>query len=168
MYILYNKNTLKVFGQPLKKEPISYSNSLLLAEFYGELPTKYDYLTVANVQEKTDTWVEKEQVEKENKQGEIVIEEIEAPKSRTYFVCDLVANFRPLPTAEQLDKQRQAKYESLCQKYIREKYSATDENKVVREYLADMNNNGKKTQFDTYNFYVESCKAKARVEVYGV
>lgn len=165
-YIAFNRRTKRVVHlstEPLKKQKTNFYGE---AEFYGELPNKYDYLTIANLQEKTDFWTEKEEVEKENEQGEIVYEEIEVPKSRTYFTCDLVANFRPPLTAEQIEKQKQAKYESLCQQYIREKYSATDENKVVREYLADMYNFEKKTQFDTYNAYVESCKARAKGEIW--
>ena len=157
------KRVLRIGTEPLTKQPTDYYGE---AEFYGELPQKYDYLTIENLQEKTDTWTEKEQVEKENEQGEIVIEEIEVPKSRTYNTCDLVANFRPPLTAEQVEKQKQAKYETLCQKYIREKYSATDENKVVREYLVDMYNTEKRVQFEEYNAYVESCKARAKGEVY--
>lgn len=97
---------------------------------------------------------------------EIVQETIEEEKSRTYLTCDLVANFIQL-TEEQIAEQKQKRYESLCQQYIRERYSPTDENKVVREYLADMYNLDKKAQFDEYNTYVESCKIKAKAEVYG-
>lgn len=172
-YIIYDKNTNLVI-EIVNNKPLDYTRNLSIAEFYGELPNKYDYLTITNLQEKTDTWTEKEVVDKLDEQGntifteqgEIAFEEIEVPKSRTYFTCDLVANFRPPLTAEQIEKQKQAKYETLCQKYIREKYSATDENKVVREYLADMYNLEKKAQFDEYNAYVESCKARAKGEIW--
>ena len=166
-YLRFDRRTkivLRIDKEPLKKQSTKYYGE---AEFYGELPTKYDYLIIENLQEKTDTWTEKEQVEKVNEQGEIVIEEIEVPKTRTYFVCDLVANFRPPLTAEQIEKQKQAKYETLCQKYISEKYSFADENKIIREFLADMYNTEKRVQFEEYNAYVESCKARAHKEVYG-
>lgn len=121
-YILFAKNTkrvVKVSKEPLKKQSTDYYGE---AEFYGELPKKYDYLTVANVQEQTDTWTEKEIVETENEQGEIVTEEIEVPKSRTYFVCDLVANFRPAKTEQQLLKEKQQQLRKLreteCFAYI--------------------------------------------------
>ena len=99
----------------------------------------------------------------------VVEEEVEVEKSKTHIVCDLVAHFYPKVelTEEQKAKQKQAKYESLCQQYISEKYSLADENKIVREYLADMNNSEKKAQFDEYNSYVELCKARAGLEVYG-
>lgn len=98
---------------------------------------------------------------------EIVEETIEEEKSRTYFTCELVANFIKL-TEEQIAVKKQRAYENLCQQYIRERYSPTDENKIVREYLADMYNFDKKSQFDEYNAYVESCKARAKIEIYGV
>lgn len=195
-YVVYSKTGNKVW-QVLDKEP-SISNDLAIAQA-EIIPDKYDWLTVANVREQTDTWTEKEQIEKEvkkiipkivkntepiyNENNEIidykifeqtieeeitetVYEEIEVEKSKTYMVCDLVANFRPPLTEEQIAIQKQKRYESLCQQYIREKYSANDENKVVREYLADMTNTEKKSQFDTYNVYVESCKARAKGEIY--
>ena len=173
-YIAFNKTTKRVVNLSVETLPKQSTDFYGEAEFYGELPNKYDYLTITNLQEKTNTWTEKEQVEKLDEQGntifteqgEIVYEEIEVPKSRTYFTCDLVANFRLPLTAEQVEKQKQAKYESLCQQYIREKYSATDENKVVREYLADMYNTEKRVQFDEYNAYVESCKVRAKGEIY--
>ena len=165
-YIAFNKTTKRVVNlsvETLPKQPTNYYGE---AEFYGELPNKYDYLTITNLQEKTNTWTEKEIVENYDDNGNLVTNEIEVEKSRTYFTCDLVANFRPAPTAEQVEKQKQSKYESLCQQYIREKYSATDENKVVREYLADMYNTEKRVQFDEYNAYVESCKVRAKGEIY--
>ena len=96
-----------------------------------------------------------------------VEEEIEVEKSKTHIVCDLVAHFYPKVelTEEQKAKQQQLKYEKLCQQYISEKYSLADENKIVREYLADMTNSEKKAQFEEYNSYVELCKARAKGEM---
>lgn len=165
-YIIFDNNSKKV-KDIFDKEP-KFVNKLpttMVAEYEGEIP-QGDYLTVVNPREETDTWIEKETVEKTNEKGEIVYEEVEVEKSRTYLTCDLVANFIQL-TEEQIAEQKQKRYESLCQQYIRERYSPTDENKVVREYLADMYNLDKKAQFDEYNTYVESCKIKAKTEVYG-
>ena len=165
-YLFFDKRTkrvVKLSTEPLKKQSTNFYGK---AEFYGELPSKYDYLTITNLQEKTDTWTEKEWVENKIANGEFVSHEIEVPKSRTYFVCDLVAGFRPPLSEEQIEKQKQAKYESLCQRYISEKYSFADENKIIREYLVDMYNTEKRVQFEEYNAYVESCKARAKGEVY--
>ena len=59
------------------------------------------------------------------------------------------------------------KYESLTVMYIREKYSSDDEYKLIREYLADNSDEVFSSAFLEYNSYVENCKAKARMEVYG-
>ena len=157
-YILYRLDNLKVVHKdtkPLKPQLDIYG----IAEYNGEIP-KNDWLTVDNIREEIETWTEKEL----NEQGQ------EVEYSKTHIVCDLVAHFYPKRewTEEQKAKQKQAKYENLCQKYIREQYSATDENKVVREYLADMYNFDKKSQFDEYNAYVESCKARAKGDIWKI
>ena len=59
------------------------------------------------------------------------------------------------------------KYESLCIAKIREKYTANDENQILREYLANQGDETKKQAFDEYNAYVEESLAAARKEVYG-
>lgn len=112
-YILYNLETKKVEHydtNPLKEQNWNVYGK---AQFDGELP-KADWLTVDNIRLKTESWTEKEQVEKLddsgqpifNEQGEVVYEEIEVPKSRTYFICDLVANFRPAKTQQEIAKQK--------------------------------------------------------------
>ena len=170
MYIRFRTNNNRVIAlcdnKPIveDREFKDLNGVFAVAEFYGEIP-QGDYLTVVSTREETETWTEKETVEKTNEKGEIVYEEVEVEKSRTYLTCDLIPNFIQL-TEEQIAEQKQKRYESLCQQYIRERYSPTDENKVVREYLADMYNLDKKAQFDEYNAYVESCKAMAKIEIY--
>ena len=73
-------------------------------------------------------------------------------------LIDIVA-VEHIATAEEL----RSRYEALVVAKIRESYSQTDENKVIREALAS----GDYTEFDLYNAYVEQCKASARLEVYG-
>jgi len=63
-------------------------------------------------------------------------------------------------------KDLQADYDALSVRYIHEKYSYDEENKIMREYLSDMNNEQYKAAFDTYNSYVAECKARAYTEVY--
>lgn len=65
---------------------------------------------------------------------------------------------------QQTKEQLHINYESLCVKLIREKYSADDEYKVLREYLADMSNS---TEFDTYNNYVKDCKLRAMEQIFN-
>jgi hypothetical protein len=64
----------------------------------------------------------------------------------------------PAKTEEEL----KAEYDSLVVQYIREKYSANDENKILREKLAGT----EELEFEEYNAYVEECKTKAHNEVY--
>lgn len=67
----------------------------------------------------------------------------------------------------QTEEQKQAAYDALSVKYIHEKYSYDEENKIMREYLSDMNNVAYKTEFDAYNAYVQECKQRAYKEIYG-
>lgn len=167
-YILYNLKSLKVehiYDKPLTAKVCDNFYEINgIAEYNGETP-KGDYLKVDNVREEIEKWTEKELVFNEELQQDI---EVEVEKSRTHIVCDLVAHFYPKRelTAEQIAKQKENKYKKLCEKYISEKYSLADENKIVREYLVDMYNTEKRVQFDEYNAYVEQCKSKAKGEVY--
>ena len=68
--------------------------------------------------------------------------------------------FSPYP-----EEARKAHYESLVVRYIRECYSANDENEILREFLAYGETH--KASFDEYNTYVESCKTRAHQEIYG-
>ena len=156
MYILIDKNTNKV-AFIRDKKPISYSDNLIFAEV-NSLPEKYDYLTAENIREKTDTW--EVVVEDYDDNGNIVVKTEE--RSITYFTCDLVAKFRPKPTVEQLEKLKQKRYEELCQKYIRQKYSVDDELGIARQ------KDKKPEKYETYYNYVEDCLARAKKEVWGV
>lgn len=62
------------------------------------------------------------------------------------------------------DLELRMEYEDLVFDYIRKKYSQTDENKLVREFLADVEN---EAEFFEYHNYVEECKTLAYGEVYG-
>jgi len=62
----------------------------------------------------------------------------------------------------------QAKYEARTVELIRTQYSADDEYKIIREYLAYGNTNSDAvTAFNTYNGFVEECKTQAHIEIYG-
>lgn len=166
-YVIIEKQSKQIFDIYTKK-PISVSNSLEIAECEN-IPI-YDknsqYLTAANIQEHTRIIKEAytEVVEDYDDNGEKIGERKIQHKAvkENYLTCDLVVN-----NIEFTAEQKQVKYEMLVEKYIREKYSPNDENKVVREYLADMTNVEKKAQFDDYNAYVESCKTRAKNEIYN-
>ena len=170
MYILYDLKTLKVkqiYTKPLTAKVCdNFYDINGIAEYNGEIP-KGDWLSVDNVHEEIETWTEKQVIENYDDNGNVIAQEIEVERTKTHIVCDLVAHFYPKIelTEEQKAKQRQVKYERLCQQYISEKYSLADENKIVREYFADMNNLEKKAQFEEYNSYVELCKARAKGEM---
>lgn len=80
----------------------------------------------------------------------------------SWLITDIVE-----PTPVHLsDEEKKARYEELSVQYIREQYSVDDEAQAIREYLANATNAA--ANFTAYNTYVESCKAKAHLEAYGV
>ncbi|WP_312647582.1 hypothetical protein [Aminipila sp.] len=84
-------------------------------------------------------------------------------------LIDVVAIEKP-PTPAPTEEEVREKYESLSKEYIHDKvsgYSHDDETKIIREYLANMDNATYKTAFEGYNVYVEECKQRAHKEVYG-
>jgi hypothetical protein len=66
-------------------------------------------------------------------------------------------------TDDEIASNKKKKYDSLTEKYIREKYSVNDELKIHRENQAGINS----IEFEELNAYVIGCKAKAHIEVYG-
>lgn len=159
MYILINKNTNRVVNTS-KQKPLSYSDNLLLAEVES-LPQSYDYLIAENIREKTDTW--QEVIEDYDDNGNIVAKTEE--RSRTYFSCDLVAKFRPQPTAEQLEVLKEKKYNARVTQLVRVKYDAN----AVEALLANYAENKEKYQaeFDVFAAYRKQCKEQAHKEVWG-
>ncbi len=67
-------------------------------------------------------------------------------------------------TEAEVAAEKRAEYEDLSVDYIRERYSQNDENKIIREYLA---NPAESAEFAEYNSYVMECKARAKSEIYG-
>lgn len=67
-------------------------------------------------------------------------------------------------TEEEVTAEKRAAYEAASVAYIRERYSQDDENKVIREYLANPTD---KAEFDEYNRYVIECKEKAKAKIYA-
>jgi hypothetical protein len=174
MYITYNKDNKRVMYLGSKK-PISYSDNLILAEV-DKVPEKYDYLTITNLQEKSR--VVKEAYEEVNDKydeetGELLSQETIKHEEVTenYLTCDLVANFRPQLTAEQLENQKEKRYEALCKKYIAEKIAIEDELKTIRRLLVSISpevftDTEARMNFVDYNLDVENCILKASEEVY--
>ena len=152
-YVLYNLKTLKVehiYTKPLTAKVCDNFYEINgIAEYHGEIP-KNNWLSVDNIHEEIETWKEKEI----NEQGK----EVEVEKPKIHIICDLVAHFYPKRelTEEQKAKQKQAKYESLVEKYIREKYSLSNELAILRQA------NTKVEEFNEYNNYAEACKKRAK------
>lgn len=86
-----------------------------------------------------------------------------------YWIGDIYedGNWSKSSPAPQTDEEKQVAYDELSIQYIHEKYSLDDENKIMREYLSDMNNADYKAAFEVYNAYVEECKQRVYKEVYG-
>ncbi len=182
MYILFDKETKRVIGVS-NKPFVSYTSNLELAEYYGEIPNN-DYLTVFNERQETKTWTEPKIVEKLDDNGEpildengdIVFVEVEEKKSRTYLTCDLLANFYPPKTEEQLDKEKEEKYKKLVEILIRKKYSQGKVESIHSNYLKAMFNGTDLTsakkeeyiaEFNAFQKYREECKKEAHIDVYG-
>lgn len=167
MYILFDKET-KIIEEKSNKPFKSYISikNLDIAEYKGEIP-KNDYLTVANLREETETFVEKKEVEKINDSGEVTIEEIEETKTRTYLACDLVANFYPPKTEEKLAAEKDKKYSDLVNDLIRKKYSQSKVEAIFANYLSKKVEEEDIAKFNQFQEYREECKKLAHKEVYG-
>ena len=146
MYIAYNKNTNRVIGQPSEKPFITITEGVLIAEI-DIVPEKYDYLEVEDVCLKTRI--------------------LEDGQSEQYTYCTLVAKFRTLtPEQEQAKLNRQ--YNALCQTYIRQLYSQSDENKILREIRAYPDDEKVIARFNKYNDDIEDCLNRAHIKVYNI
>lgn len=163
-YIAFDRDTKKVYDKPSLRPFVSITKNLEIAETEF-IPSAYDYLTVENLQEHTRVIKEAytEEVTNYNEEtGEEYTETVTHEQvTENYKTCNLVAHFNTL-TAEQLEKQKQAKYENLVERYIRQKYSISQELAILRQ------KESKIEEFNAYNDYAEYCKAKAKMEVYGV
>lgn len=161
MYIIFNKETKKVVFMN-KTKPIAYTENVELAQL-EEVPSinENQFLTVANVQEVTRVVSEAYTEEviiwnEETQQEETKI--VEHPiVTETYLTCDLVVNDIVIT-----EEQKQEKYESLVEKYIRQKYTLSQELAILRQ------RDTKPSEFEAYNAYAEKCKAQAKLEIYGV
>lgn len=94
-------------------------------------------------------------------------EEIEETKSRTYLACDLVANFYPTKTEEELAKEKEKKYSDLVSRLIRKKYSQDDVEAIFANYLSTKVEEEDIIKFNQFQEYREECKKLATKEVYG-
>lgn len=160
-YIVFANKTKRVVLPPSDNRYTDLTEYVTQCEV-EEIPAKYDFLTVDNVKERTRVVQEAytEEVIDCNEAGEEITTIVEIPaEMETYYTCDLIAKEY---TAEQLEKQKQAKYERLVEQYIRQQYSISQELAILRQ------RDSKVEEFNAYNEYAEECKAKAYLEVYGV
>lgn len=75
----------------------------------------------------------------------------------TYEDGKLVAHITE-KTEEQIQAQKQAKYEARVDNLVREKYSLSNELAILRQ------RDTKPEEFAEYNAFVEECKAQAKAE----
>ena len=163
MFIVFEKDSKKVV-KLLDKEPVSVSNTLEVARVenipvYDE--TYGDYLTVINLEEKTEKYAVMEWIEEERTVGdETYLESVEkeVEKERSYFICDLVVNESP-NKAELIEKQTEKQYENRVTELIRKKYSVSAELAILRQ------RDTKPEEFTEYNTYAEECKLIAKQEL---
>lgn len=161
MYIVFKKESKKVM-QILVEQPVAISSTLEIARCdnmpkYNEV--NGDYLTVTNLEEKTEKYIDKEYIEKEIEIDGVlqtVTEEIKVEKERQYFTCDLIVNESP-NKAEFIKKQ----YENKVSALIRKKYSLNSELAILRQ------RDTKPEEYQVYNAYAEECKALAKQEIQG-
>ena len=65
-------------------------------------------------------------------------------------------------TTEEIEKQKAAKYPILVERYIREKYTLSDELAILRQ------RDTKPEEFAEYNAYAEECKQRAKLEIINI
>lgn len=153
MYILFYKQSKKVYGEPLTKKPISYTDDLEIAEC-DNIPPKNNnqYYSVVNVKQKTKVIKEAwdEPIEEYDENGELKmvlpIKRHEAI-TETYFTCDLVVNDRPQPSVEVVAKQNAVKriaelkknlddYDYKTSKYVDGEYTEQEWQEIVTQRKA--------------------------------
>ena len=161
MYIIFYKDSKRVH-KVLSVKPVTITSTLEIARCdnipkYNE--AQGDYLTVINLEEKTEKYIDKETVEKEVEiDGEMqkVTEAIKVEKERPYFTCDLIVNEIP-NKAELIERQ----YENKVSALIRKKYSLNAELAILRQ------RDSKPEEYEEYNNYAEQCKTLAKQEMQG-
>ncbi len=162
MYIAYNINTKRVVVTS-KKPFINVSVNVAIAET-NEIPEKYDYLLVDNVRVETrvvqEAYTEEViELNEETQQEETKL--VEHPQvTETYCACDLIPKFNEY-TAEQIEAQKQKKCDDLTERYVEKRYTVKQELAIQRQKET------KPEEWQAYFDYVEECKAKAKLEVYG-
>ena len=161
MYIIFEKESKKVV-QVLNKKPASITNDVEIA-ICDSVP-KYnpavgEYLTVTNLQEKSEKYIGNDFVEKEviiDGETLTITEAVEVEKQRPYLTCDLTVNESP-NKAEFIERQ----YENKVSALIRKKYSLNAELAILRQ--RDI----KPEEYQAYNDYAEQCKTLAKQEMQG-
>jgi hypothetical protein len=164
MYIRYNAQSKVIIHKDEKKPSVADTELYKVAEYNGEIP-KNDWLTVGNIEPKTriikeayDETIYADENGEPLKEQKVIHHEAVI---ENYLECMEVTPHFGVYTEQETAKQKQARYESLVEKYIREKYSLSNELAILRQA------NTKYTEFYEYNAYAEECKARAKTEVYG-
>lgn len=159
MYIIFDKNSKKVIEQSTEKpKTILYNQEIAICDNIPKNNKELgDYLTVTNLQEKTEKYIGEEIIkEKLSIDGETNEIAKVVEKEKPYFTCDLVVNESP-NKAELVELLKENKVCAL----IRKKYSLNAELAVLRQ------RDTKPEEYQAYNDYAEQCKALVKQEMQG-
>lgn len=163
MFIAFDKETKKVYGEPSNIPFARVTTNLTIAEV-KEIPTYNkitQFLTAINEREEVEITTYQDE------EGNPLVDENDniVATERKYLTCDLVVNEKPpiVLTA----KQKQAKYDKLVRKYIREKYSQHDVEALMANYLSENVTEKAKLEWQSFQDYRVECKVRANKEVYG-
>ena len=161
MYIIFDKNSNEVISQEIEKPTnVLEGQEVAICDNIPKYnPVIGDYLTVKNLQEKTEKYMGHDFVEKEvviDGEMQKVTEAIKVEKERPYFTCDLIVNESPNKT-ELIERQ----YENKVSALIRKKYSLNAELAILRQ------RDSKPEEYQAYNDYAEQCKTLAKQEMQG-
>jgi hypothetical protein len=173
MYIVYDEKTKKVQGNPSEKPFIAFTKGCVQAEV-DSVPEKYDYLTVENIQEHSRVIKEAyEEVIEYDENGELLQEPLKVQhekETEIYYTCDLIANFYTF-SEEEIESRLQKKYHALTEKFIRERYSQSEMEAIINNYLEykdTYENESALIEYQKMQAFRKECKGKAHKEVYGV
>lgn len=104
-------------------------------------------------------WAEITEVFENGARTAVLIEETPAvPAKEAYDEYEDIAVYIPY-TEEELEKQKQEKYETRVVELLRKKYSLNQELAILRQ------RDNKQEEYAAYNAYAEECKATAKAEI---
>lgn len=163
-YIIYDKKTLKIV-RIMNKEPIALTDNLGLARC--ESIPQGDNFKVSNIQTHAENYIEKEpkEVTKVDEQGNEYTETEyeEVVKTREYQTCEIMPK---IYSQTEINNKKDKEYELLVERLIRQKYSQSQVEAILNNYIDGTENEEYKTEFVELQNYRKQCKAKAKEIIY--